>query len=243
MTELRKELPPTPGNMAHLPLSGRGYPVPYFVAWLDENDKPLRTRGEGTPDFRVIYPGCISDCYVGDRCWVCGKGLKSSYRSFVIGPMCAVNRTSAEPPSHLECATYSAIACPFLSRPYAKRRDVENMKHKGDVAGTMIERNPGVTAVWTVRRSSYRPFQVPAQHVVEGQGAGTLFNIGEPTSIDWYREGRRATYEEVMESINSGLPLLEEQAEKGGDRALAQLKEQTDLAEQLVKRTTEEVAA
>jgi hypothetical protein len=35
--------------------------------------------------------------------------------SFVVGPMCGINRNSAEPPSHKECAQWSARNCPFLS--------------------------------------------------------------------------------------------------------------------------------
>jgi hypothetical protein len=37
-----------------------------------------------------------------------------------------------------------------------------------------------------------------------------LFRIGEPTSVAWYAEGRPATRKEVLVSIDSGLPLLQE---------------------------------
>ena len=47
---------------------------------------------------------------------------------------------------------------------------------------------------------------------------GVLIQMGEPESVEWYAEGRRATREEVMESIESGLPnlLAIARLEKGG---------------------------
>jgi hypothetical protein len=50
---------------------------------------------------------------------------------------------------------------------------------------------------------TFRPFRV---------GSGLLFEIGKPEQWFWYREGRSATREEVLESINSGLPFLRETA-------------------------------
>ena len=56
------------------------------------------------------------------RCWVCGDPL-GVHLTFPIGPMCALNRTISEPPSHHECASWSARNCPFLSRPHMVRRE------------------------------------------------------------------------------------------------------------------------
>ena len=99
-----------PSRIARLP-TDRGFPVPWFVAWID-----------GKPDFRVIAPGRVAEAVNKGKCWVCGGTLFGT-RAYVVGPMCAVNRTSAEPPSHRDCARYSAKACPFLSRPTMRRRD------------------------------------------------------------------------------------------------------------------------
>src|SRR5262245_2742625 len=103
-TILRPELPPVPERMRKLPLH-RGYPVPWFVEWI-----------EGVPDFRIMDGRKLVRAVKEKRCWVCGE-LMGSYLAFTIGPMCAVNRISAEPPSHRECASFSARGCPFLTRP------------------------------------------------------------------------------------------------------------------------------
>lgn len=52
---------------------------------------------------------------------------------------------------------------------------------------------------------------------------GILMYIGDPISTHWYREGRQATREGVLESINTGLPLLEEIAKKDGPEAQKEL--------------------
>lgn len=45
MNTLRPGLPPQPPKMQHLPVDERGFPAPYFVAWID-----------GKPDHRVVDP-------------------------------------------------------------------------------------------------------------------------------------------------------------------------------------------
>ena len=40
-----KPLPPMPSRIAALPVDERGYPVPWFVAWID-----------GKPEFRCADP-------------------------------------------------------------------------------------------------------------------------------------------------------------------------------------------
>ncbi len=141
-------------------------------------------------------------------CWVCGEPL-GAYKTFVIGPMCIVNRTSVEPPSHLSCGEFSVKACPFLTRPGAERREMEGAK---DGAGVMLRRNPGVTALWTTK--SYALFK-PAN-------GGVLFELGDPRSISFWREGRLASHEEIRESVTSGLPLLVGLCESDIDRSALQ---------------------
>src|SRR5262245_39698608 len=94
MTEYREGLPARPPRIKRLPLDARGYPVPWFVAYVD-----------GVPDFRIVDTPKIGVAWNKQRCWICG-GQLGRYLAFAIGPMCAVNRVSSEPPSHLECAMY-----------------------------------------------------------------------------------------------------------------------------------------
>jgi hypothetical protein len=217
---IRPELPELPKRMQHLHVSDRGYPVPWFVAWMDEEHNPL-PPGQGTPDFRVLHPTAIRDAWKWQVCWLCGKTL-GAHKTFVIGPMCAVNYTSSEPPCHLDCAEYAARACPFLVRPHAKRR--EGNLPEGEIAGEAILRNPGVTLLWTTKRPRTKG---------DGRG-GVLFDIGPPEHVEWYAEGRPATREEVVESIESGLPQLKELAGLQGRGAILRLKLQVENAMKLV---------
>ncbi len=208
MSALRKDLPPLPDRMRHLPVESRGYPVPHFIAFID-----------GEPDFRVMDGEKLRDCVRFKRCWLCGQALGRNV-SFVVGPMCAVNRTSAEPPSHRECAEFAVKACPFLSRPKAKR--LEGLPEgTTEGAGFMIRRNPGVALIWTTNARAFSVFRAPG---------GVLFDIGEPESVSWYAEGRPATRAEVLASIDSGCPALEEMARQEGPEALALLANAKDRA-------------
>jgi hypothetical protein len=195
MNDLRPELPtPIPDRILRLPVR-RGYPVPWFVAWLD-GETPV-PRGQGVPDFRVLYPGVTALAHNRGLCWVCGGSL-GRYRAFVLGPMCAVNRTSAEPPGHRECADWAARACPFLARPHARRREAGLPEEREAPAGIALLRNPGVALVWTTERYGTK----------RDPDGGVLFDIGEPHHVAWWCEGREATRAEVQASIDSGEPAL-----------------------------------
>jgi hypothetical protein len=204
------EMPP---RIARLPLDRRGYPVPWFVAYIDRE-----------PDFRVVRPRGVDQALSESRCWICGQLMLDTRVAYVVGPMCAVNRTSAEPPSHRDCARYAARACPFLTRPHARRRE-NNLPENGGAPGLMIRRNPGVALVWITRQ--------PLRVFEDGRG-GRLFDIGEPVAAEWYAEGRSATRAEVMASIESGLPILRAEAEKDGADACAALDGLTANAMEIV---------
>lgn len=200
--ELRPELPELPDRLRRLPIDHRGYPVPFFAAWSLEGAPAA--RGRGTADHRYQHPGAQAEAIRKGLCWICGRrihGLPGSTRyTFLVGPMCIVNRTSAEPPMHDECADWSARACPFLTRPHARRRTDDD---PDTAPGKMLRRNPGVMAVWTTTRYHIRDV-----------GNGLLLRFGDPVDVRWYAEGRPATRAEVETSIETGLPALREAADR-----------------------------
>lgn len=204
---------PMPPRIARLPRNSAGYPIPWFVAEI-----------EGVRDFRVMDARCLARALEEGRCWVCGEKMNGPTASFVIGPMCAVNRTSAEPPSHRECAVYSARVCPFLTNPQKVRREANMPEGAVDPAGISIKRNPGVALVWASRH--WRTYQ-------DGD-RGVLFDIGPPTRVLWFAEGREATRQEVMASIETGLPALSDMAADEGPEAEEHLALLVDRAMALV---------
>lgn len=211
---LRFDIPVPTGRLARLYVDHRGYPVPWFVAWVD-----------GVPDHRIMDAEKKEKAFVNQLCWICGQPLGGATVTYAIGPMCAVNRISAEPPSHKECAEYSVRACPFLSRPHAHRREGGLPDEAEEPDGIMVRRNPGVILVWTAKKYTTRI--VPA-------GDGTLFHVGDPYEISWFCQGRAATREEVEDAIRSGIPILQEVAEEQGGDALRRLSEQLAIAWELV---------
>ncbi|MFZ4767194.1 MAG: hypothetical protein ACOYMN_19750 [Roseimicrobium sp.] len=173
----------------------RGFPVPWFVEIVEDDY-----------DFRVMSATKLVRAVRQDLCWVCGQRL-GRHRAFVIGPMCGVNRTNAEPPSHVDCAQFAAQYCPFLSIAHMKRReDAMTEAAAENVAGLGLRRNPGVCAVWVVSAPGYRIF---ADHQNR-----PLFEIAQPERVLWYAEGRAASLDEVLESVRTGEPLLRAACEK-----------------------------
>lgn len=196
----RGEMPP---RIAALPVDAIGRPIPWFV-WIDD---------DGKPDFRVVGPGKLQQALRG-LCWVCGKGFAGGEdRAFVLGPMCGINRVAPEPPSHVACATWSALNCPFLATPQMTRRDRHMPEGTAEPPGIMLRRNPGVALVWV---TGYRSWST------RRDGSG-LFDIGNPKRALWFAQGREATRAEVLASVDSGLPILRELAEQDGPDAVAEL--------------------
>jgi hypothetical protein len=217
---LKPGLPPIPPRMQHLPIDERGFPTPWFVAWLNEARTKELPPGRGRPDFRVIGGDRIARAVRHQVCWICGQRLLSQPVACVLGPMCSINRISSEPPSHVQCARFAVRACPFLTRPQMKRREGGLDAFNDDTPGIAIDRNPGVTLLWQTNEVQY-------------DIATRLFDVGEPVAVEWFAHGRPATRDEIMDSILSGLPILREVAgrEEGG---LAELERRTAAAMELV---------
>lgn len=228
----RPGLPPDmPARVRALPVH-RGYPVPWFVQWTDAaRPTPI---GEGVPDFRLMRPDAIAAAVRWRTCWICGGAFPvGAPQVFMIGPMCAVNRVSSEPPSHPECADWSARACPFLARPNMERREGGLPGPTDEPAGIMIRRNPGVSLLWASPGPAVSVYAGGGGWTIRDVPNGILFDVGEPLEVRWYAEGRVATRAEIMRSIETGLPTLRRYAEMqaGG---VEQLETQLGRAMELV---------
>jgi len=191
-----------PHGIPKLPTWGR-YRVPWFVTiWHCER-----------PEFRVVDPIRVREAIEGVLCWICGDPLKRGRYAFAIGPMCTVNRVSAEPPQHRACAIYAAINCPFLSDPSRTRR-AGGLVDEITKDGGMIERNPGVTAIWCTKHFTIEPAMTK----------GILWRLAQPINVLWYACGRQAEREEVQASFEAGCPSLERMAEEEGVEAMEALR-------------------
>ncbi len=89
-----------------------------------------------------------------------------------------------------------------------------------DAAGLPLNRNPGVVCLWTSR--SIRPWHAP--------DGGILFTVGDPTDTAWYAEGRCALRAEVLASLETGLPTLQQVAQEEGTSAVMALNQQVARA-------------
>jgi hypothetical protein len=197
---MRPELKPLPERMRHLRIDDRGWPVPWFVPWVN-----------GQPEFRAMHAEKRIKAIKDGRCWVCGGSLYRLEKAFVIGPMCGINRTTAEPPCHLECARWSAENCPFLTQREIRRREDEFTKSCA-FPGIGLKRNPGVVLVWMCCEFK----------IFSDEKGDFLLNIGPPCGLEFFSHGRNATWPEIIESVESGFPLLAEMA-KDDPASMAEL--------------------
>jgi hypothetical protein len=208
MTELAQAIRhvPMPLHVDYLAVSDRGFPVPWFVAWVD-----------GKPDFRVADERKLALAMRQRRCWICGHRLGRLGTS-VVGPMCAINRISSEPQSHLSCARYAVQACPFLTQPRARRNEKNLPGDAVEPAGAAILTNPGVSVLWSSLRAS-KPFEPP--------GGGVLFNLGSLHAIEWWARGRPATRAQCEAALEAGLPALRKLANDEGREASVEFAQAT----------------
>lgn len=195
---LRPGLPPLPERMRKLPVNKKGYPVPWFVARVGDDW-----------DFRVIDPRRFEAALKFHRCWLCGQAM-GRFSAFVIGPMCLINRTSAEPPSHLQCAEFAVRACPFILLPNSKRRDAGLPEQRVSPGGEMLPHNPGVTLIYITQGYGIRSLP-----------NGPVLAMGEPTEVRCYREERAATRQEVIAAMDTGLEHLRAVATKAGPATIS----------------------
>ena len=139
-------------------------------------------------------------------------------KASVIGPMCAVNRITSEPPCHPQCARYAVQACPFLSQPRARRNEKDLPEERREAAGIALDRNPGVTVIWASLHPS-KPFQAE--------------QVRKAPSSNWARRTRcrggaragRRPGKSAWTRSRAGLPALVEVALPDGREAMADLAE------------------
>ena len=213
--------PDLPATIAALPWDvARNAPVPWFV-----HRAPTWKPGDAI-DFRIADADKRGIAYTRDLCWVCGRPLGLT-RCVVVGPMCLVAGSSAEPQMHPGCAEWSACHCPFLSRPQMKRSP---RPHEGEPApGLAIERNPGVVLV------GYTRARLELAETADGR---YLFRLPRKWNrLVFLRAGLPATYDQVVDSIVSGVPTLVAVARDGGPKEMAALSTALDRALDLVAAT------
>ena len=195
--EIRQSLLPLPRELVGRPIDHRGFPVPWFVTNKTKDDQW---------DFVHVSQTRINEAIRNSKCFVSGEKM-GKFAAFVVGPMCTINRIASDPPCKPSVGDWSAMHCPFLSNPSAKRPGGEDAFKGSSVGGVPIAANPGVTAVWVTRH-----WGMSMQE--------RLFQFGEPERVTWYHKGRLATVAEAREGFEAGAQRLMDMAEKEGSDAV-----------------------
>lgn len=179
-----------------LPRDPRGYPIPWFVH-----------RG----DYRIVAPGKVEQAIALNLCFICGHSLAKN-KTFVVGPLACVGRSTADAPCHRSCAMYAATTCPHLVSPRMRKRTTQDAPPVDDADADLVMQNPGVCCLWTCHDYRTTPTD-----------SGLLFRLGDPVEVRWFCRGKPALRREVVEAIDRGLPILIDEAKEEGDDALRSL--------------------
>lgn len=187
-----------------LPRDVRGFPIPWFV-----------TNGpDGQPRFAHVETGRHRLALQRKGCWICGQPL-GGYQAFVTGPAGLLNRVATDPPAHLDCARDAVKICPFMVNPKMRRQPApENL----ETPDGLDPKNPGISVVYVTRS-----FRALPQH-------GSLLELGEPTRVEWWKEGRPATRLEASEGLSAAVRALNPIAEKEGEGSMRHLLSATHRA-------------
>lgn len=169
-------------------------PVPFFVAWKKNDHVVTPFTAGAVPDFRVMSTEALRQCLAFRRCWICA-GTLGSLGTFVTGPCSVMQRASAEPPSHRDCAEYAVQVCPFMVDPDRELRMADQPGGTTTV-NVVAEHNPGVAATYVTRDWTTQPSRQPGHFE---------FLMGSPISVSWWRKGRPATRREVLIGMEGSL--------------------------------------
>jgi hypothetical protein len=188
---------PIPQHMCGLPRDLRNRPVPWF-AWRDD---------DGVAHVTILDQEKWHHAVHDNLCWICGCPL-DCLKTFVLGPINVITRTTTEPPSHPGCAKYAMCGCPFLSNPARGRKPVPERYIEPDPVighdGRRPAPNPGIFALWTTR--SYELGLLRNQLAII---------IGDPVHVAWWTRGRRATGAELQAAQAVARGFFPEQGKAG----------------------------
>jgi hypothetical protein len=101
-----------PKELQHLKIDGRGYPIPYFVPYVD-----------GKPNFRFTSHIKIWKCVEENLCGICGKKLYKDYSYIITGVIGMGNRVSSDAAMHRVCAEFALVSCPHMFYEKAERKE------------------------------------------------------------------------------------------------------------------------
>ena len=158
---------PIPKELSHLKTDKRGYPIPYFVSWVN-----------GEPEFRFIDAARIKMIIDKKVCHICGLKLNKDYNYVISGPIGYSNRVSSDACMHRVCAEFSLRACPHLYMQKAERREGD------DLAKKVIEHSTNAPFAVADKPTEFRLIRVSKWWAIEENG-GPLIRYN-PVSYESY---------------------------------------------------------
>lgn len=156
-----------PARIARLPRTANGYPIPYFVAYIN-----------GKPDMKILDAHKQLTCIQYRRCGICGESIGGEV-AFISGPIGIANCVVTDPGMHEECAEYAIRVCPFMARPNAKRAADFTYPEGSAKSPGALEERPDRTGIAISRAYAGRN---------AGDGS-VLIKFYPPSRVRWFVDG------------------------------------------------------
>lgn len=177
---IRPDTVPMPRALAARPRDARGYPIPAITPWSG-----------GQPHFAEQSSIRTLICLMERRCAVCGTAMargpvwrmvdgdtaEAVALSLETGKPLIQAAAAAEGPGHRACMIYSAMVCPHLTSPHARRSRETTLALTELPKGLPRGQSAGIAAF-----DSYR-FQLTA--------LGVEIYFGQPVELVTYEQGEQ----------------------------------------------------
>lgn len=162
-----------PNQLSKRPRDHRGWPIPYTTLILPS----------GKPDFRSVTPRAWTMCVKRRLCGLCGQPIHRQHLAhFIGGPLAFASRHFADPAMHLDCATYAAQVCPFITMPKAHYADTERRPMPDGFASIGMAPD---------RPERFAVAGTPDWRVVIGPTGERLIKAEPWQHVTWWRDGKQ----------------------------------------------------
>lgn len=145
-----------PKELSHLKVDPRGYPIPFFVSYID-----------GKPEFRFMNFDRVLMIIHKKLCHICGKKLPKDYCYFIAGPMGLKNGISSDAGMHRICAEFSLKACPHLFLQNADYRKNDELSKKLHAAAHPSVMTTKPDMLYLVKTSKFKTIMVDGRYFIK----------------------------------------------------------------------------
>ena len=162
----------------------QGLKIPYSVA-IDEGGKPNYNLTDAEK-----YITCIRE----NKCFICGQTL-GKHKAFMLPPLAVLRLQHNIPPSHRDCAIWSAETLPSTLNNKPMLLSANDQKQP--------EQKTGLIMIAVTTKAIYTATNNSPEWSFTNKESEILIN-----EAHWYLDGKQVNYDEVQSHLNKALGVI-----------------------------------